>query len=208
MPKSPDIELVLVRCARTAWDEAARLQGDTDMPASPDGLKAACQALDELLGDRPPDISTVYTAPDEASRQTADYLAKMGGGRVKPTDNASPMDLGVWEGLTEAQLVERYPSAYKQWRTDPSLVSPPEGATFLETELALLKALARASERAGTKSIAFVLRPLEYGIARCALAGKPTTELWNLVEDGPLAVRNKIGRSFLRTRLEARKASA
>ncbi len=208
MPKSPDIELLLVRCARTAWDEAGRLQGDTDLPASADGLSAIHHTLDELFGDTPPEISTVYTAPDEASKQTAAFLAKLGGARVKPTDNAAPMDLGVWEGLTEEQLLERYPSAYKQWRIDPALVSPPEGATFIETELALLKALARAAERAGNKSIAFVLRPLEFGIARTVLSRRPTAELWNLVEDGPLAVRHKIGRSYLRTRLEERKASA
>lgn len=208
MPKSPDIELVLVRCARTEWDETGRLQGDNDLPASEEGLVAMRQSLAVLFGDNAPDISTVYTAPDEASRATAAHLAKIGGGRVKASENASPMDLGLWEGLTEEQLSERYPSAYKQWRSDPSLVSPPEGGAFIETELHLLKGMARAAERAGSKAIAFVLRPMEYGIARCLIAGKPTTDLWNLVEDGPLAIRSKIGRSFLRTRLEERKTKA
>lgn len=208
MPKPSDITVLLVRSGRTEWDQAGRLQGKRDLPLSTLGENKLVACLGAVLAQTGSDaFSTIYSAPDEASRQTARVVAKQAGGKVRVLESLAAMDLGIWEGLRESDVHERFPSAYKQWREDPAQVTPPEGDSFVEVEMHVLNALNRAVEKAGEKGVALVLRPLEYGLARCLLMKRPTRDLWDLVEDGPDAEFYTVPRGTIRAMLNERKAS-
>lgn len=209
MARPTTVQLALIRCGRTDWDEVGRLQGKSDRPLSPSGLTGNDAMMESMSAEfGPGSFATVHCATDEASRATAAHVTEQFGGKVRPSEDLQAMDLGVWEGLLESEVEERYPTAFGQWREDPASVNPPEGETWIATETGLLGAMARAVDKAGVKGVAFVLRPLEFALARCLLHGEPTERLWDLLEDGPAYEVFTIERSKLRSLLESRKAGA
>lgn len=183
---TPETTIVLVRCGRTEWDDAGRLQGKTDLPLSESGRTALDSILDRAFGDSGwPELGTVYAAPDEACIQTADRVAHRAGARVRPLDELGGIDLGVWEGLLEEELMERFPTCYHHWREDPTAVHPPEGETPGEVLARLASTLAWAMSKSRGRPLGVVLRPMEYGMARCLLRGRPLSDVWSMAEDGP-----------------------
>jgi len=209
MPKPTDIRVVLVRCGRTAWDDAARLQGRTDLPLSESGREAVAANIRDLIAaGAESHPTTVYCAEDEASRQTSELLASETGARVRTDEDLAGLDLGIWDGLLESQVLERFPTAFRQWKERPSTVTPPEGETFESAGARLRLTMGRLLEKANGKPVAFVLRPLAYGLATCWLEGKPGDQLWGVLEDGPQVQRLTVTRQFVRDTLEALKAKA
>lgn len=209
MAKTTDIRVVLIRCGRTDWDDAARLQGRTDLPLSESGREAVTAMIRELvLGVPEPAPATAYCGTDEASVETATVLAEACGAKVRKDDELIPMDLGIWDGLLEPQVLERFPSAYRQWKERPSTVNPPEGETFDDAESRLRRAVCRILEKANGKPVAIVLRPVPFGIVSCWLNQRPSDALWSVLDDGPQAERLTVGRQFIKDAQEALKARA
>lgn len=226
MGKQSGTTIILLRCGRTDWDDAGRLQGATDLPLSESGRSELAAAVDAAFGDpsqapspsgaaapitnstpsvlngsapipslgsrtpvpghQIPPPALIHCGPDEASRETARILAEKTDARVLRPDAAlAGMNLGLWEGLLEGELEERFPTCFRQWRDDPAPVTPPEGEPFAGMASRLSEALSRLASRARGKAVAFVLRPIEFGLARCLLTDRPTSALWSMIEDGP-----------------------
>ena len=207
--KKPDIDVLIVRSGRTRWELEHRVQGSTDLPICPEGESAVVAAMDDELGSAGAAIpAVVLTAPDESSRRTAARLADRTQAKVRALDALAPMCLGLWEGLFESELQERYPRAYKQWRADPSAVTPPEGDTLVAAERRVFGGLARAVEKAGGKPVALVLRPIEYARGAARFTGRPLSDVWSLLQDGPTVTRLTVPASAFRAHLDGLKTAA
>jgi len=147
-------------------------------------------------------LGSVYCPTDEASVETAKMLAdRTGSPRVRRLETLDGAPAGLWEGQLESEASERYPTSFAQWREDPTSATPPEGEPTVETEIRVLSTLARVLERTTSDRIGVVLRPFEFGLIRCVLAGKPASELWSMLEDGPSAERRSIARTLFREQL-------
>jgi len=177
MAKQPAIDVLLVRSGETDWDDAERLQGETDLPMSESGREAMA-ALARQLADEP--LETIFCGPDEASLEAARLLAEQTGARVRKVADLAEMRLGLWEGLREAELQERYPKAYQQWREDPTAVTPPEGDTLLTVAERTLGAAEKALERTQRGPVAFVLRPIVRSVLASALEQRSLSSIWRL----------------------------
>lgn len=193
MATPAEVELLLVRCSRTEWDEAHRLGGDCDLPA----CKAWGEEITQALHDH--DLSTltaVITSPDEASKQTADHIARLADKKVRTFDDLAEVDLGLWEGQRYSELQDRFPGAFSQWKDDPSSVMPPQGEPMADAEARLLNALARALDKLNGKgkNVAVVVRPIAFHVLRNRLQGLELAEDWDATAAGPLLVSLKIRR--------------
>ncbi len=179
MSKPTSFKLLVLRAGRSAWDTDGRIVGDSDLPMSDDGRAEIAREIDELPDDG---LSVILAAPDEASQQTARLLRNGSGVKVKTLAGLAEVDLGLWEGVLEGDLQERFPSIYKQWLIDPSSVQAPEGEAFGQAQDRVLSELARALEKVKGQdpSIGVVVRPVAAGIIRCFLEGRPVSELWAL----------------------------
>ncbi len=161
------------------------MQGAADLPLSEAGRKATEAIADGIAAD-PPQI--VLCGPDEASRTAARILAQAAGAKVKTLDELGDVHLGLWEGLLESGVEERYPRAAKQWSEDPGAVSPPEGESLQHAKERILTALAAGIDRLKEgAAAAVILRPVALGIVRCWLNDAPTADLWSQVRDRPAA---------------------
>lgn len=159
--KTRDHIVHLLPSAATDWQAHERVQGNLDLPAGAAGMQAVLTAAENWRPDPRPRV--IYTAPDEASRQTAAAYGtaiSAGGVKIKVLDELREMNLGLWQGLPYAEMKERYPTAFSQWRQDPSKVTAPQGETIADVTLRLKATITRLIEKAGDEAIAFVLRPV------------------------------------------------
>lgn len=209
MAKTNDIHVILIRCGRTGWDDSNRLQGRTDLPLSESGREAAVVTIRDIASLlATPGVAAIYAGPDEASQETAGMVAQTTAAKIKTVEDLAGLDLGIWDGLLESQLMERFPTAYRQWKERPASVNPPEGETFEEGDARVRRAMCRVLEKANGKPLAFVLRPIPFAMATLWLQGRPLNELWSVLEDGPQSQSLTVSRDLIKTSLEELKAKA
>ncbi|TVQ30909.1 MAG: histidine phosphatase family protein [Phycisphaeraceae bacterium] len=205
MAKSTDIQVLLVRSGHTEWDDAGRLQGETDLPLSDSG-RTAVRAVIDALGAEPP--GQVVSSGDEAAAETARILAERSGvSRPRTIDEFTDVDLGLWEGLLESELTDRYTKAWGQWRESPDAVTPPEGESIEDAEARIIIALCKALEKAGKAPTAVVLRPIAYAIVRRRLAERPPADLRAILDDEAPFERFTLTRDRLKSLLSEARAS-
>jgi alpha-ribazole phosphatase len=116
--------MILVRHGETDWNAQRRFQGQTDVLLNAVGQRQA-RALGRRLAGVAPDA--LYASDLRRAWDTAQAIAAAGGLAVQPEPRLREIDFGAWEGLTYAQIVQRYPEAVAAWQADPSGVAPPQG---------------------------------------------------------------------------------
>lgn len=184
MATPSEVNLLLVRCSRTEWDENGRLGGDCDLPA----CKAWGEELTAALRDHDlAAITGILTSPDEASSQTAHHIGKLIDRKVRNIDDLREIDLGLWEGQRMEQLEDRFPGAFKQWKEDPTSVVAPEGESFADAEVRLLNALAKGLDKLNGKgkNVAVVVRPMAFHVLLNRFEGREMADGWDATAAGP-----------------------
>jgi probable phosphoglycerate mutase len=192
--------LVLVRHGET--DHTARHlysgRGDTTLTAR--GLAQARAAAVRVASFGP--VTAVVSSPLARCARTAELIAEAAGGLPVHSDpDLVECDFGKWEGLTFAEVSERWPDAMRTWLASPS-AAPPGGESFDEVAVRVERALARIRSAppggrvvvvSHVSPIKLILRDaLDGGPAflhRCYLdpAGISTLDFW---PDGGIAVRS------------------
>lgn len=184
MAKISTSRLMLMRSGRTEWDLLGRVQGAADLPIATGGKAAAEAELAKLNGQK---LTWIATAPDEASRETAELLKRVTSARkIEIVPDLSEMALGLWEGLRYQELEERYCRAGRQFLADPCGVSAPDGEMiddFAEKIRAAIAKIAGRQKRGG--AVGVVVRPIALGVSRCILNNAELGELWAMLNDRP-----------------------
>jgi len=176
MSKPTTITIILGPAAPTEWDQADRIQGSADLPPAA-GADDAARAVIESAAAPGPQL--VLSAPDEASRSVARRLAKAVSAKVKTVGGLAEPGLGLWEGLARQACIERYPTAFKQWRANPAGVQPPEGEPFTGAVERIISSFARAVDKSGKSSVAVVARPAALAIIARHIKGEPILADWS-----------------------------
>lgn len=108
----------------------------TDPPLSRGGTKQALR-LRDWLEEHP--VSAIYASPLIRARDTAMTMAA--GREVTLCEALMEVDVGEWEGLSFADIRERWPDLYRARGRHLASCAPPGGETFLEAGLRLRRAL-------------------------------------------------------------------
>jgi len=111
------VRLVLWRHGQTAWNAERRFQGQSDIPLDPTGQSQAERAA-RLLAGLHPDL--IISSDLIRATSTATPLARLTGLEVVLDKDLRERHGGRWEGLTDAQIRERYPAEHGTW-------TPPDG---------------------------------------------------------------------------------
>lgn len=111
----------LIRHAQTQWNGENRLQGCSDLPLSPLGVRQA-ERLGTYFATR--HLTGIFTSHLQRSQQTAHAIVVGNGHRLAPSvePELREMHLGCWEGLTPEEIDARFDGAYRQWASRPSTV--------------------------------------------------------------------------------------
>ena len=180
----PQLTLYAIRHAETAWNAEGRLQGTQESPLSPKGRRQA-ERLSAALADRP--VVAVYTAATGRAVATAQPLAAGLGLVPCPTPALNEMDLGDWQGLTFAQVQQRWPEQHTAFWESPQDYRPAAGGESFEDlhrrTSALLDALAQGDGHVVLVTHSLVIKALWLVATR-----RPLADFWVTDEFMPASI--------------------
>jgi len=122
--------VVLIRPGETDYDEQSRLLGTLDMPMNEAGMRQVEQIVRHLQqeGVR---LQAIYASPCDPASSTAKAIAEaQEGAKVKSLEELRNVNQGLWQGLPEEDVRERYPQFFRNGREKPQTICPPEGETL------------------------------------------------------------------------------
>ncbi len=115
--------IYLIRHAETETTIEDRFAGSQDLPLAPEGREHAEELATRLKQFR---MDAVYVSPMHRAIETGQIIADPHGLKVIPMDALREISHGHWEGMTRAEVEQKYPDEYAAYERDP-LDSCPEG---------------------------------------------------------------------------------
>lgn len=106
---------MLLRHARTAYNAGLRLQGQIDIPLDEVGRWQAEQGAAALAASHK--ASLVVSSDLQRARDTAVAYARHLGLDVVTDAGLRERSFGEWEGMTDAEIAERWPEEHAVWRS-------------------------------------------------------------------------------------------
>jgi probable phosphoglycerate mutase len=145
-----------------------RYAGRSDAPLTDVGVQQAAAAAKRLTSAG---LGAIVTSPLLRTMQTAQEVAAVTGADVITDDGFRETDFGAWEGLTFAEVRERWPAELAAWLADPQ-VAPPGGESFTDVSARVIAALQRVlAARVGqTVLIVSHVTPIKTLVAASLLA--------------------------------------
>ncbi|MEU0716514.1 bifunctional RNase H/acid phosphatase [Streptomyces lavendulocolor] len=164
---------VLLRHGETALTPEKRFSGSggSDPDLSPVGRRQA-DAVAAALAARGT-VQEIVSSPLARCRQTATTVAARLGLDVQVDDELRETDFGAWEGLTFAEVRERYPDDMDAWLASPD-AAPTGGESFAEVALRVAAARDRLTARHAGRTVLLVthVTPIKT-LVRLALGAPP-----------------------------------
>ena len=107
--------LVLWRHGRTEWNAEGRFQGHLDPPLDEKGRRQAAQAAPYVAAGLAPEDTVVVSSDLVRAAETARTLTGLLGVPVRLDERLREHGMGCWEGLTRAEVADRFPEQYADW---------------------------------------------------------------------------------------------
>jgi broad specificity phosphatase PhoE/ribonuclease HI len=197
-PTGEPTRTILLRHGQTEHSIERRFSGRNELPLTATGqaqAKAAASWIAAAGG-----ISAVVTSPLRRARETAEMVADATGAQLSVDEDLTECDFGAWEGLTFAEVTERWPDELGAWRGSAG-VAPPDGESFAAVARRVGRVRDRLVERYPAREIVVVshVTPIK-SLLRLALEA-PSGVLYRLhldvasvstvdwYADGPASVR-------------------
>jgi probable phosphoglycerate mutase len=105
--------ILLWRHGQTSWNAQSRFQGHADIELDDVGRAQAARAAKMLRRLRP---DRIVASDLKRARATAESRASLSGAEVMVDERLRETSYSSWEGLTAAEIDERWPGARDAWR--------------------------------------------------------------------------------------------
>lgn len=145
--------LVAIRHGETDWNVDTRIQGQIDIGLNANGRWQA-QRLGQAMADER--IDAVYSSDLGRALETAHALAREAGVPVQPQTALRERAFGIFEGLTFAEIEQRFPDEARRWRQRDAGFGPQGGETLSEFYARAVAAVADLAARHRGQHIAVV----------------------------------------------------
>lgn len=132
------LHLYVIRHGETEWNREKRSQGRLDSALTDKGKKDA-----RSLGERLKDIEfrQIISSPSSRTLETARLVKRERPIPLLTDERLMEIDLGPWQGKTEAEIKDLYPEAYDAYWNEPEAYTGEGGETFLQVQERILKFL-------------------------------------------------------------------
>jgi ribonuclease H / adenosylcobalamin/alpha-ribazole phosphatase len=159
---------LLLRHGQTPMSVQKRYAGRSDVPLTDVGVDQAIAAAKRLA---PAGIGVIVSSPLQRATRTAQEVAEITGAPVVIDEGFRETDFGAWEGLTFAEVRQRWPAEMTAWLADPA-VPPPGGESFAEVSARVTEARQRilAGHQQQTILIVSHVTPIKTLVAGALLA--------------------------------------
>jgi probable phosphoglycerate mutase len=180
-PSRPPTTLILVRHGVT--DHTAQrlfsggLQG-ADPALNADG-RAQVKATADWIAPLAESVDALVASPVRRTRESAEILGAVLGKPVLIEDGVAEMEFGAWDGLSYAEIQERYPDDLAAWLGNLE-TAPPGGESFREVEARVLGGLDRLLETHAEQTVVVVshVTPIKTLVAHAL--GAPLDALYKM----------------------------
>lgn len=168
-------ELILIRHGQTAWNLGEVFRGRADVPLDETGRRQA-ELLTEYLDPRKLDV--VYSSPLVRALETAEVVATRHRLAVEVSPGLTDIDFGEWQGLTHAEVRERYGDAYAAWRDRPDEAIIPAGESLAEVRERAMAVIGNLVSGAFGAAV-IVSHRVVLKLLVCAMLGLDNSYFWN-----------------------------
>ena len=157
-PEGPVTTLVLVRHGATTHTADKRFSGGlaSSNPALTDEGRAQVREVAEWLAPLGEAVEAVITSPVRRTRESAEILADRLGLDVVEEPGFAEMEFGAWDGMTFAEVRERYPDEIQGWLGSLDVAPGGGGESFRVVEARVRAGLERVMERYAGKTVLVV----------------------------------------------------
>ncbi len=145
--------ICLIRHGQTAWNAATRVQGHLDIALDATGQAQAERLGAALAGEG---LQVLYSSDLARARATAQGVARHTGLTVQTDVRLRERAFGHFEGLTHAEIAQRWPEAAARWRQRDPDFAPGGGESLLQFQARCVPAAAELAARHPGQSIALV----------------------------------------------------
>ncbi|MCG5213171.1 histidine phosphatase family protein [Streptosporangium sp. KLBMP 9127] len=161
--------LVLARHGETVWHAENRYTGLTDVELTPRGLE---QAERLAVWASTAGLTGVWASPLSRARITAEAVSR----EVRTDDRLRELDFGQGDGLTTAEMRERFPEARAAFERDPAAHPLPGGEDPHAAAERFVAALTDIAAGQDDGRILVVAHTTAIRLALCHLIGVPLGE--------------------------------
>lgn len=171
-------QIVLIRPGATDYDREGRIQGNLDIPLSPEGASEVSRVIDELRGRR---IEAIYTPSTQPALQTAEAISEALGIKLRKLDRMHNVNQGLWQGMCIDEVRRKQPKVYRQWQEQPEKVCPPEGEMLNDASQRVRATMTKLLKRHKDGVIAMVVSEPLASLVRRFISQDPLGDLWKAV---------------------------
>jgi broad specificity phosphatase PhoE/ribonuclease HI len=203
---APPTTLLLVRHGETELS-GKRFSGRGDAPLSARGEEQAAAVAKRLSTVE--GVAAVVASPLRRTRSTAAVVGGMLGLDVEVDDDLVETDFGRWDGLTFAEVKQRWAAEHAAWMQDTS-VAPPGGESVAAVARRVRRARDRILAAYPGRTVVVVSHVTPIKLLLCSALGAPTGAVFRMhldtaslseadwYPDGPALVRLVNDTSHLR----------
>ena len=146
-------EIILIRHGETEWNLIGRWQGHADSALSSRGVLQAKHLGERMANER---VDFVYTSDLERAKHTAKIVGAPSNWSFSLMPELRERDIGVLEGMTTDEMVEKQPEAYHSFLHDGPCYQPPGGESFQQFAGRCLEVIETLANRHPGKKIVAV----------------------------------------------------
>ena len=172
-PTAPELHtrVIALRHGETDWNAAMRMQGQTDIPLNDRGREQAAQ-LAQALADE--EVAAIYSSDLRRAHDTATAVATRLGLPVRLDPGLRERGFGVFEGLTFAEIDQRWPDDSARWRRRDADFAPEGGETLSEFHARCITVACRLAARHRGRQVVLVAHG---GVLDCLYRAATNIEL-------------------------------
>ena len=147
--------------------------GRSDEPLNTRGIEQAYQAA-ELIKSK--SIDRVVSSPLARAGQTATIVAAANGLKVSFDQAFNEMVFGPWEGLSEAQVKQRYPLEWTLWNSQPHRLQLHGRETLQQLQTRVIAGMRHIEAEGKGKNILVVSHVAVIRVVALYAQGRPLSE--------------------------------
>lgn len=134
------MKLFLIRHGQTDWNIKGKIQGSCDIELNDTGIIQAEELSNKVLENKY-EFSRIYSSPQKRAVRTAEILSKVTNVDYISMEGLEEINLGEWEGLSWAEVKEKFPTEYDEWYINRRYTKPPKGESYQDMVERVLTAI-------------------------------------------------------------------
>lgn len=190
------LRIYLIRHGETEWNKEGRLQGNSDVKLSAEGIHQA-QLLTKYLFFHK--FDAIYSSDLSRAVDTAEILGAKFNLPVTTTPQLREINFGDWEGESISNLAKEHPKSFGRFFTAPERCHPPNGETFLEAQARVMNVIRNIISEHDNQNVLIVAHGAVNRLILGAALDMPIHKMWAIsqfntalnilrVEDGGFVV--------------------